>query len=401
MARDTDPDDNIFGTPAGSDTEIDDIIGKMLDDIEDEPEDGGGLETPIEEPDGSDVDVISHEDGRNILADAEIEKGIKKKAKATAAGEQDGDEDEKPEAKAKEDDKAPSDDIKSADFSTLLEGLPDDRRGEVTRRLRDAESALEPFKAPYIQEQMKEWGASPQEVAGRLVELATFARQKPAEYIAWIATQSATPEKMTDLLNGAATLLGYKVVKADGDGDDDDDMFEDPEVRALREENQKLKAQIGGGPEFGPDTPERQQTRTAQQELSAFINAVDERGAPLRPMFETLRPRIAEMAAAQQRETGKAVTTQDLQSIYDRAVDEARRAFGGANPGAGDSAAKPQNSVEDQAKKKADAARKAQRASKTIDGTGQGAARHPAIRQGAPLDEVINTVWDQIEKRGS
>ena len=187
----------------------------------------------------------------------------------------------------------------------------------------------------------------------------------------------------------------------DGGADDDDDMFLDDTTRALREEVASLKAQIAGkAPSFGPDTPERQQQLTAQRQLSDFVSERDEAGQPRRPFFDHLRPRIVEMALSHRNSTGQHVTTDDLQRFYDQALEEARSAFGNPTPNpnaSGNSAAQAAKPVADQIKERAAAAQKAQRASKSIDGTGQGASRRPALSESASLDEVIRHFASQEE----
>lgn len=407
-----DDEDNIFDEGEFEDDGTADIIRKAFAEAGEDDPDDGGFDQPLDAKTDEEPDVVSPETGRDLLDDAEMAKakgktpGEDKKTPTQKPDEKNGDidaEGEKDDA-SRADDKAEggdddekggkdddASDLGKAGVDTLLDGLPDDRKVEVTRRLRDADQAMAPFKNAYIQGQMKEWGANPTQVASRLVELASFAREKPDEYIAWVATQSATPEKMGELLTRAGKLLGYKVVR-ESDGDEDD-MFDDPAVKALREENARLKAQVAGdAPNFGPDTPERQQTRTASETLHRFTTETDESGNLKRPLFNQVKGRIVELAQQQMRETQRPGTEDDLQRFYDTAVSEIRNAFGVTDnppPPSADSAAQGGQAMAKQMKDKAAAAEKARRASKSVDGTGQGASRRPALSDDAPLEDVI------------
>jgi hypothetical protein len=230
---------------------------------------------------------------------------------------------------------------------------------------------------------MEMHGTNPTEQIDRLLELNEFAQNKPDEYLAWVATQTMG-EKPHEAIAGAAKLLGYKLVEDKADDQDDEDLFEDPALQALRDENAALKAKLGGDrPEFGPDTTERRSVRDAERNLQNFVNETGPDGQPLRPYFNMLEGRIGEMARLKVQETGRALTLEDLGGLYDAAVAEIQSAFG-------TSAAQTQPSVTDLAdQKKADAAEKARRASKTIDGSGQGTSRRPALPADASLDDVI------------
>lgn len=402
-------DDNIFDEGELEDDGTADIIRKAYEEsMKDEEDDDGGFDQPLDAKSGEEPDVVSPDKGRDLLDDAEMAKAkgknpeseskpaeeAKSEAEKKPDGEETGGKDEGKDGGDPEGaNKSQPEDLKSSDLNALLDGVPDDRKGEITRRIRDAESALQPFNNPYIQAQMKQFGATPKDVASRLVDLASFASNNPSEYIAWVAKESASPEKIGEVIENAAKLLGYKLTK-EGEGGDDDDMFSDPQTKALKEENDRLKAQLAGKQQaFGPDTPERMQTRTVQQQLQSFISEVDDAGQPKRPYFDHLRPRISDLATLHRNRTGQAVTTDDLQRFYDQALNEARAAFGTPatptqQPAQG-SAAQSEKPVADHIKEKAAAAERAQKASKSIDGTGQGASRRPALSADASLDDVI------------
>lgn len=375
------------------------LKAEILSAFDDEGEEDDVYSEPLESV--ADHDLISENRGRQHLEQADANNrtptkpdadGAKdqsqdelgnaeeqKAPEAEPAGESDVAKGESSEGKSSEDAEPPatSEDIRERTVDDLLDGVPDDRKGEVKRRLGDAERLLAPFAAH--QAELDRHGQTPEGAINRLIELNTFAQTKPDEYLAWVATQT-NPQA----LEGAAKLLGYKLTR---DGDEgEDDMFSDPEIKALREENAQLKAKISGSqPEFGPDTPERQQARTVQQQLQAFVGEVDEAGHLKRPFFGQLRPRISEMAASHRNSTGATVTMDDLQRFYDQAVSEAQAAFGAPPVTPQDtSAAQQAIPLADEIKAKAAAAKKAQRASKTIGSGSQGAPRQPGTRD---LDE--------------
>lgn len=377
---------------ADNDDEIEDIYGeKPEDDIDtelrkqiekltaddDEAEDDGGFDAPLETTDAS--ATVSQDEGLDLAEQARLGRG--KKADAETKPEPD------PDAKSEAHDPpatpaAGASSLESADTTALLDGLDEPRRIELTRRLDAASRITGLFKGHEAELQMH--GATPETAVQRFLDLNRFAQERPDEYVAWVATQTGGKEPQK-VLEKAAERLGFKLVPNAEDNDDDD--FLTPEAKALKEENARLKAQLTGRqPQFGPDTPERVQARQAQQQLSGFVTARDpQTGQPLRPHFERLRPRIAELATAHVRDSQKPVTVDDLQRFYSQAEAEVREIAGVANT----SAAQAAPSVADQIKTQAAAAAKAKAASKSIDGTGQGASRRPALPDDAPLETVI------------
>lgn len=375
--------DNIFDEGEMEDDGTAELIRNALKDEDDDIDDDGGFDQPLDAKAGDEPDVVSPDEGRDLLDDADMAKN-----KGKNPGEKE-DPAPTPEDKAKTaendpakpgDDKAEDNSLTTADVTALLDGVPDDRRGEITRRLSDAEKVLAPFKSKAAE--LERFGQTPEGAINRLIELNSFAQAKPDEYLAWVATQTSRDEPHK-ALEGAAKLLGFKLTK---DGDEDDDLFLDPEVKAMKEENERLKRQLNGdAPSFGPDTPERTQQRTVQEQLQSFINETDETGQLKRPAFLALEGVITQMAQSHIAQTGKPATIEDLDRFYTQAADQMRQTFGGG----GSSAAQAQPSVSDQIKTKAAAAQRAQRASKSVDGTGQGASRRPALADDAPLEDVI------------
>jgi hypothetical protein len=391
---DTDADDNIYDERPAEDGFDDKLLGDITALLEEGDEDEeGGLGAPMEEPDDKTPNTVGQEEGADLASEARI-KGKPKaddveadpKPKADAA-----EPDTKPEAKTADAAKTDTaDDIKAIATADLLKDVPEAQRGEITRRLSEADAMLKPFQTEYAKAELSRHGASPQDAMSRLVELNEFAQQKPDEYLAWVATEMKA-DAPHEVLEGAAKLIGYKLVK-DG-GDEVDDEFLDDETKAIREENARLKAQISGGTRnFGPDTQERRSARDTQHQLQGFMTETDAEGKALRPYFTQLQPRIAAMAQEQHAATQRPVTVEDLGRFYEAAVAEVQQiAGGGANPAAQAAPAASQSPQD----KAAAAAEKAKLASKSVDGTGQGAGRRPALPSNASIEDVIR---DQLSR---
>ncbi|WP_305968552.1 MULTISPECIES: hypothetical protein [unclassified Mameliella] len=399
----TDKDDDLFEDETSA------IIDKALSDQgfdDDTPDDDGGLDQPPDEATGTDDHRVSAEDGADLVSDARIkgeekpdpkdpeqDKGAKpaedkadEKPEADAAAPEDG---KKPEDEASGDkgdgagDKDAAADLTSMSQDDLLADLPDDRREEVTRRLKASTEAMAPFESAFAKDEMKRWGASPSDMAKRLTGIAEYASSDPAGYLAWAAKEmAASPDKIVDVLNEAAKKLGYQVSPAD------EDLFEDDEVLAARRAKRLAEAQ-------GPDSPQFQQTRDAEAHFNAFINEVDQStGQPKRPLFATLQPQITAAARElSQRRGGQpgSITFEDLDAIYNGIVNEIR-GQGGAVP---NPAAQPAPQPAQPEPKKAEAqADKAKRASMSVDGGGQGAPRRPA-QDTDDLNSLIGGLVDQ------
>ena len=385
--------DDIFGANADDDG-LRDIIDQAFGDDEEDEEDTGGLDQPIDTMPTVEVDTVGEKEARDILSEAELGKGKRAKAKEEAEAKEDDvqapdDAQEDDGEAASDDNKAP--DIQSADISTLLDGIPDDRRSEVSRRVGEADRVLSQFKGK--EDELNMHGTTPEKAIERMLYLNSFAQKEPAEYLAWVAKEMAGEPHA--VLDAAANLLGYKLTKES----DDEDMFEDPEVKELREENARLKAmRDGNAPAFGPDTPERQKIRNTAESLQGFIAERDENGQLKRPHFEPLRRRITDLVAQHFQATGEAVPVDGLQQFYDQALGEMQSALG-AQPTPQGSAAHNAPSMSQQIKtQRADAAQKARRASKTLDGAGQSASRRPSISPDADLMTVIKTLGNQLSE---
>lgn len=380
-------DDDIFEDREEGEDDTSDVIRQALAaqgvDADDEDDDAGFDQAPIEDAPGD--DRVSQEEGTKLASDAQLKaetgEGDDKEKTPDAPNDEEGESKPKEaEEPQKTEDDAP--DLTAAPMDQLLRDVPEASRAELTRRLSDAERIMAPFQSDYARAQMEQFGSSPEQMSARLMQLAEYASTKPDEYLAWAAQEmAASPDKIGEVLGNAAKLHGYKLVKAEEEGDDD--IFADEETKALKRENADLKRRLeGGGPAFGPDTPQMQQQRDVQTALSNLVSERNPDGTLRRPHFQALEGHIARKAQAHRQQTQKAVTVEDIDRFYHEAETEFRGMFG--NP-----AAQTQTDVAEGDKQKAAAAERAKRASTSIDGTGQGANRRPALAADADLTDVI------------
>lgn len=380
-----DQNDDIFEEAGDAEDETAAIIRRSLEESgwDDDEDDDAGLDQPPAEEIDTDTSV-SVEEGARLASKAKLEGPKPKEPEAKDEGDDDTDKDD-PAAETTDDKETPAKgegdegaaepaDLTASSVDDLLKGTPKAARAEITRRLSDAESALAPFQTPYMKQQMQAFGATPADAAKRLSDLASFAAEKPDEYIAWVAQEMASaPDKIGDVLQAAAARHGYKVVK--DEGEEGDDLFDDPDLRAAKARIKELEAQVNGGgaQDFGPDAPARRAVMSAQDQLQAFQTERDETGAAKRPYFQHLQPQITAKAKAFVQANQRPVTVQDLDTFYNEAVSEMQALMGGGT----NSAAQGDKPT---AQQKQDAARveKSKRASMTVDGAGQGAPRHSA-----------------------
>lgn len=376
----TEDDDSLYGPERDTeDAEMRSIIETALKNTEgtEEPDDdAGGFGAPIEQ--AREQKTVSHEQGLDL-----IDKG---KFAARARPEaQPASEDADPEAdagQAKTDAKPESDAAPVADKpmsadDDLLADLPEDRRAAISERLGAAARVMDIFKGH--EAELERHNATPEDAMKRLVYLNGFAQEKPDEYIAWVAGEM-NPDAAHEVLNAAAKHLGYKVVRDAPEGEDE---FEDEEIRKLREENARLKA--GNARTFGPDAPERVAQRTVADQITAFETETDAAGNLRRPYFGILRAEISAEASAMRGRTGKPVTIDQLDEIYRTVEAKALKAFGVTSAA---QTAADVTSQGQQTKKAADIA-KAKAASTSIDGSGQGADRQPALSPDASIADVV------------
>ena len=366
--------------PAGADdddAEMARIIETALKNSEAEPdEDTAGFDAPLDDKPRTSA-MVDVEEGASLASKAKLTKPAAEEPEA-----QDQPEAETPAAtEAKPAEAAPEAQPETPaatpaplDIAALTEGLDDTRKAEVTRRLTESTAVLDLFKAHDAE--LQRHGMKPAEAMSRLMDLNAFAQEKPGEYIAWVAQQ--TGEDPQAALTQAAELLGYKLVKAD-----EDDPFEDDAIKQLKAENARLR---GEQVNFGPDAPQYRAQRSVAQQINDFRSERDaSTGTLKRPLFDTLRDVISSRAQAYVSATGKPVTVEDLDRIYQAVEAEAKQALG--LPAT--SAAQPQKTVAPQGQTQAADLAKAKQASSSIDGSGQGANRQPALSDDAPLSDVI------------
>ena len=360
---------------------------------EDEPDDGG-LDAPLPEDTGRDK-LISSKKAAEIADELSIQRSrpdrvAPEKDSAPPAEDKPAEEaakaDQPPaDAEAKPEDKPA--DITALDAAALLEGVDPTKAGEITRRLTE----VQPLRDLYDRhrEELAAHGSTPAEAMGRLVDINRYAMANGAEYLAWFAGNVLPADQREAALTKAVAPFGYKLVKEDVAAVDEallaDDEFDDDSTKRLkataREMAQKLKDAAQNQPAVqipGPDSP----AVRAERDLRAWVDEKDATGQPLRPLFETLSPVISAKAAEQLRATGKPVTTADLTRIYNDEVTLLRQRIGVPVT----SAAPAQQAAVDPAKKAADAAEAARKASKSVDGSGQGASRRPAAA--GPNDDI-------------
>lgn len=375
---DNDDEDIDLSTPVADDLEgTAEIIRKALRSEEAKLEDDPDIFSPL--PDAPEKKTVSIEDGMDL-----IDKATSKFAKDEKAAETTADDKPAEPEPAKAADDTPEDKPAVApaepELAALLEGIPDDRREALTKRIGAADEVMGLFKGRDAELQMH--GINPQQAVSRLLDINAYAMEKPAEYLAWAASEIGG-DKAQDILGQAAATLGLKLVKADEPATGEIDPFEDPEKVEMRAELARLRGQ-GTTQNLGPDTPERR----ASNDLRAFVSETGPDGKPLRPLFERFQREIATRGQAHVAKTGQPLTTADLARFYDEEVEVLRSSLGIPAPSGGLAAQTPAPVADQNAKSAADLAR-AKSASKNIDGTGQGAARRPALDENADLASVI------------
>lgn len=271
----------------------------------------------------------------------------------------------------------------SADFTALLDGIPDDRRPAITARLTAGNDVLQHFVGREAELQMH-GATSPGQAVARLLHLNEFAQAKPDEYMAWVA-QQMNAEAPQEVLTAAAKHLGYKLVP--DIEEDPDDEFADDEKKALKAQ---LKALQGGKTPIGPDAPQNIAAMTIARNVNAFRNALGADGKPLHPLHANFTSEIsAKVHAYREANPGKIPTAADLSRFYFEAVPPLAPAPAPAPAAAVPPApaappapaqtfaAQPVAVVPEQTKTAA-ATDRSEAASKMLDGSGPGSDRRPA-----------------------
>ena len=369
-------------------------LGEAVVEPEDD-DDGGFGAQPIKKVVGG--ETVSADEGFDLVDKAKFARLDKEKAAETTFDKMVEAGADKPAipadaAKPADDAAKPADvaaaiaDLSASPLDDLLAGIDDTKRGEIAKRLSAGDALTGLFKGR--EEEMKLHGVNPAQAMARMLQLNQFAQEKPNEYLAWVATEMNRDAPHT-VLESAAKLLGFKLVPEAGDGDE----FEDPAIKALREENAALKRAQPGS--FGPDAPQNTARMTVQQTLHAFENAVDATGQPKHPHLDMFRGQVAAKAKAHREGTGQIPTADDLSRFYGEVESVARAAFAPAQaqapaPAPVTSAAQVTPAVATTAQTQAAAdIEKSKAASKMLDGSGQGADRRPALPADTSLRDVI------------
>jgi hypothetical protein len=398
------------------------------------------MDKPLDDGGDAAFDLVRADEAQDMVAEAtlrkekgeaEPDKGEKQEPEGDGEkdGEEDGEEDgdkaeaapekktdsddaEKDKAEKAEDDgadKADADkdaapDLAEASIADLIKGMPKRNQGEVTRRLAEAEKLFAPFKGR--EEEIKHHGTTPAEIMGRFLQINEMALKTPDEYLGWYAQQVGSlgdeaVAKMDAGLKKIAEARGYKLEKADAKAtDDDDDPFMSDserqmrdEMKALREENERLKGGAGLGPASQPQPGGTDLRTQAEQILVDMETEQNPDGTLKRPEFKQLQPlwiaAVQTFAQKEQREP----TREDLARLYDDVLRVQRETFGGAPAKSAADAGAGAVSKDTDA---ADRASKARNASKLVDGSGQSATRQLAPPEDAPLEDVVKANYARI-----
>lgn len=406
---------------AGLPDKEDDITKSLreeFDKIEDEEEenDNGGFDTPLDDDAIEKSAAVNEEDGVKILQEAR-DRDIKpasdekkpetetaKKEEAPDAKAKTPDATEKAEEKAadsKDDSKGEGDDegagkqpaqqLTDEEYSAAIGALPEPVRQKIAAVEQEYNELMAPFKGREAELE----GSTPKDAVAYFVKLNDYAKRDPAGYLSWVVQQGAGDDKAKTkaVLEAAAANLGYKIEEADAD-DDDIDPFETEKERELRLENERLKGGKTQTKTFGPDSPEE----VSRQTVMSVINEVDSTGNLVRPHFQKLENMVLaivkEDAAA-----GKAMTKESLADAYERAElahpdtrDEAAEKLLAKK-----SAAQGHSNVEQKGQNNAAIERSKTASNKIIDGPGQGAGRQPAKdTSDLSLEEFLNQEFDNL-----
>lgn len=334
-------------------------------------------------------DMVSLEKGLDLIDAAKTGKATPKaKAKEDDAAPEDGEDEAAIAAagrmieKAEVDEAAKQEDAAADDpYADFITGLPEDKQTEVRSRLKERDDLLAIFKGH--EAELTRFGTTPAQHVTELVKLNQYASKNPAEYLAWAAHNLGGP-KAEELLAGAAAKLGLKVVP-----DEEVDEFEDEAVKAIKKENRELKAR-NRTLDFGPNLSA--QAPVTPDDIGRFMNEANPDGSLKRPGFGDFGPGIARLAKEHLEKTGKPATFEDLDGFYRQFAGAAQPATAPKPAPAPTPAAQPAPPVSGDQQKKAAAkasVERAKAASKSIDGTGQGASRRPALSEESSLEDTL------------
>lgn len=378
-----DLDDDVTRSDPGEDALRDLLLEKMKGAAVIE-EDDGGLDSPPPAP-PTDRTTISAEDGFERAERARNAPITTEKPKAAASTDPapvsdiDAMIDAKP-ADAPAIDTDPSTFWRNAPVDQLLDGVPEDRREAISKRVAAGDEMLGLFRGR--EEELRLHGnLTPAQVTQRLLYLNTFAQTKPDEYLTWVA-QQVNAEAPHEALAAAAKHLGYTLVP-----DGDPDEFEDEEKKALRLENARLK----GGSAIGPDAPHNVAVLNVQQVVHQLRTATDADGNLKHPLFDKFAKEVAGKIMEYRRANNDQLPSVDQVSqfyseVAPPVVAPSRKS---AQPAGDTSAAQVAKPVAAKAQDAAAQTEKSKAASKMLDGSGPGSDHRPALTGDALLRSQI------------
>lgn len=391
MAREKDIEDGseidrVDGVVEDEDAELLAIITKSLEG--DGEEESGRI---FSEAKDAEDDMVSLEKGLDLIDAAKTGKADPKaKAKEEYVDSEEGEKEAATDAADRSTEKGGAEEPAKPDetetvaddpYADFVTGLPEDKQTEVRSRLKERDDMLAIFKGH--EAEMTRFGTTPAQHVTELVKLNQYASQNPAEYLAW-AAHNLGGAKAEEILSSAAAKLGLKVVP-----DEDEDAFEDETVKAIKKENRELKAR-NRTLDFGPNLSA--QAPVTPDDIGRFMNEANPDGSLKRPGFGDFGPGIARLAKEHLEKTGKPATFEDLDGFYRQFAGAAQPATAPKPAPAPTPAAQPAPPVSGDQQKKAAAkasVERAKAASKSIDGTGQGASRRPALSEESSLEDTL------------
>lgn len=328
-----------------------------------------GKSQPVE---AKESDVVSIEDGIDLIDQAGKAKADNAKVDTAPEEKPEGDKPAPAKTEGEDPTLPPAD--QPDDLDALLGGLDETARTTIKDRVKGADEVLAIFKGR--EAELQSLGVTPVQAMSELVKINAYARKAPDQYLAWAATQFGDP---ADVLGKAAQHLGLKVVPIEGG---DDDPFEDPEVKAMKAELARYK-QRDQLPALGPDAPQNR----AMDELQAFQATATH--------FQTVAPQIAALAKAHVETKKTPATMDDIKRFYNAAVVAAGLDTAPAQVTPAAQAQQPvaQQAQKTEAAKPSDSVARAKAASKSLDGSGQGAGRRPALDKDMTLEQTLHALY--------
>jgi hypothetical protein len=149
--------------------------------------------------------------------------------------------------------------------------------------------------------------------------------------------------------------------------------------------------------DFGPNLSG--QTPVTPEDINRFAQEANPDGTLKRPGFGDYGAGIARLAKEHVAKTGKPATFEDLDGFYRQFAGASQPAPAPKPAPAPTPAAQPTPPVAGDQQKKAAAkasVERAKAASKSIDGTGQGASRRPALSEESSLEDTLKHFMGQF-----